>query len=151
MAKGRGAKLVGLGGHTSIVTGGGLRLLDKGIPLTTGNTYTLLTAVEAACRAVHLTGRRMQDMRVAVIGATGSIGSAISRLIAGQAGQLTLVGNPKSARFNTPRFASVISQLVAYGAQSVAAEGSVLARIAQRLEGQDTAELGRALLDENGS
>jgi len=151
MAKGRGAKLVGLGGHTSIVTGGGLRLLDKGIPLTTGNTYTLLTAVEAACRAVHLTGRRMQDMRVAVIGATGSIGSAIARLIAGQAGQLTLVGNPRSARFNTPRFASVITQLVAYGAQSVAAEGSVLARIGQRLEGQDAGELGRALLDENGT
>ncbi|WP_055127754.1 aminotransferase class III-fold pyridoxal phosphate-dependent enzyme [Pseudomonas mediterranea] len=150
MARQRGATLVGLGGHTSIVTGGGMRLLDKGVALTTGNSYTLLTAVEAACRAVRMTGRRMQDMRVAVVGATGSIGSAIARLIVAQAGQVTLVGNPKSARFNTPRFASVINQLVAYSAQATAAPGSVLAHIAQRLDGQDSASLGSLLLAENG-
>jgi acetylornithine/succinyldiaminopimelate/putrescine aminotransferase/predicted amino acid dehydrogenase len=150
MAKQRGATLVGLGGHTSIVTGGGLRLLDKGVALTTGNSYTLLTAVEASCRAVEMTGRRMQDMRVAVIGATGSIGSAIARLIAMQAGQVTLVGNPMSARFNTPRFGSVITQLVNFCTQGVPAPGSVLAGIAERLNEHESADLAALLLTENG-
>jgi predicted amino acid dehydrogenase len=61
------------------VTGGGLRLADAGMDLTTGNSYTLLTAIEAAALAVQRTGRRMQDMHVAVVGASGSIGSAAAR------------------------------------------------------------------------
>lgn len=148
IARLRGARLIGLGGHTSIVTGGGLRVAGKGVPVTTGNTYTMLSAVEAACSALAATGRAMSEVQVAVIGATGSIGSAIARLIAAHAHRLTLVGNPRSARFNGPRFAAVFARIVDYAAHPVAsAPGSVLAQLAARLSsGEASAGVAAALL-----
>lgn len=148
----RGARLVGLGGHTSIVTGGGLRVKGKGVAVTTGNTYTMLTAVEASCAALAASGRTMQGLQVAVVGATGSIGSAVARLIGASAHHLTLVGNPRSAQFNRARFAAVIRNMVAYAQLDVAREpGSVLEQLAQRLAaGASAPDLVEALMNENG-
>jgi acetylornithine/succinyldiaminopimelate/putrescine aminotransferase/predicted amino acid dehydrogenase len=148
----RGARIVGLGGHTSIVTGGGLRVAGKGVPVTTGNTYTMLTAVEASCAALSATGRSIESLQVAVVGATGSIGSAIARLVSSKTNHLTLVGNPKSAKFNRDRFASVMRSLVDYSRMETGrSAGSVLAQIAERLS-QTIAvdDLVAALMAENG-
>lgn len=151
MARQRGATRVGLGGHTSIVTGGGLRLADAGMDLTTGNSYTLLTAIEAAALAVERTGRRMQDMHVAVVGASGSIGSAAARLMAAQAGRLTLVGNPQSARFNGPRFISVIKRILQYARVAEVAPGSVLQALAPPLDEAQAQALAQQLYERNSS
>jgi acetylornithine/succinyldiaminopimelate/putrescine aminotransferase/predicted amino acid dehydrogenase len=152
IARDRGARLVGLGGHTSIVTGGGLRAASSGVPVTTGNTYTMLTAVDASCAALTAVGRSMKDLQVAVVGATGSIGSAIARLIGAKAHRLTLVGNPKSAQFNRARFSAVIRNMVDYASLDVAREtGSVLAQISARLaSGLTPEQLAETLMSENG-
>jgi hypothetical protein len=46
--------------------------------------------------------------------------------MAAQAGRLTLVGNPQSARFNGPRFISVIKRILQYARVAEVAPGSVL-------------------------
>ncbi|WP_083370080.1 aminotransferase class III-fold pyridoxal phosphate-dependent enzyme [Chromobacterium sphagni] len=147
----RGAQLIGLGGHTSIVTGGGIRVAGKGVPITSGNTYTMLSAIEAAGIALETTGRSFSQVRVAVVGATGSIGSAIARLIAVKAHRLVLVGNPRSARFNLPRFTGVIQQIAHYAATGVAYDpGSVLDCLAKRLAaGESVEQVAQAVLDDN--
>ncbi|MCW5231594.1 aminotransferase class III-fold pyridoxal phosphate-dependent enzyme [Verminephrobacter eiseniae] len=150
IARKRGASLIGLGGHTSIVTSGGTRVAGKGIAVSTGNTYTMLSAVEAACSVLAKTGRSISDVRVAVIGGTGSIGSAIARVIAAQARWLTLIGNPRSAKFNRARFGAVYDRIADYAQSAVArTPGSILDVVAGRLaDGQSRPALVQALLAE---
>jgi len=74
-----GAELVGLGGLTAPVTNGGMALRKRtDIGITNGNAFT--------AAIVH---RQIRDLlpaaahgRVAVVGATGSVGSAVTRLLA---------------------------------------------------------------------
>lgn len=153
IARQRGARLIGLGGHTSIVTGGGTRVAGKGIPVSTGNTYTMLSAVEAACSVLAATGRSIAEVQVAVIGGTGSIGSAIARVIAAQARRLTLVGNPRSAQFNRARFAAVYARIAEYAQSAVKRDpGSVLDMLASRLTSGETQDsLVTSLLNDTSS
>jgi len=95
VAKSRGARIVGLGGFTSVATQGGLALMDDGcLPLTTGNSYTAATgkkAVEMACK------RRNKDLSTsiaAVVGATGAVGCAISILLSQDVSRIILIGKP---------------------------------------------------------
>jgi len=86
----RGADLVGLGGLTAPVTNGGMvlrRRTDVGV--TNGNAFTAATVY----RQVEELLVRAPHGRVAVVGATGSVGSAVSMLIArgGDAAELLLV------------------------------------------------------------
>ncbi|MGS0685380.1 NAD(P)H-binding protein [Nakamurella sp. GG22] len=74
-----GADLVGLGGLTAPVTnGGGLLRSRTDIGVTNGNAFTAVI--------VHRQIRQLLDSarsgRVAVVGATGSVGSAVVRLLA---------------------------------------------------------------------
>lgn len=153
IARGRGAQLIGLGGHTSIVTGGGLRVAGKGMPVSTGNTYTMLSAVEAALSALAASGRQIEDVRVAVVGGTGSIGSAIARVVAAQACRLVIIGNPLSAQFNHVRFAAVLGRIAQYAASSVSRNpGSVLDWLATRIVGREPDEAFiQSLLKETGT
>jgi predicted amino acid dehydrogenase len=95
LASERGAKVVGLGGFSSIVADGGLALRQRpGLTITSGNsltTWTAIRSIEAAC-AKH--GFALAESTVAVVGASGAIGHALSLLCAERAAQLILVGNP---------------------------------------------------------
>jgi acetylornithine/succinyldiaminopimelate/putrescine aminotransferase/predicted amino acid dehydrogenase len=94
-AKERGAKIIGLGAYTSVVTRGGLYLKDDGLPaLTTGNSYTAVAAKQSIEAALEITGRDLSTSRATVVGATGSIGRAISILLSQDIEKLILVGNP---------------------------------------------------------
>jgi predicted amino acid dehydrogenase len=94
-AKERGAKIIGLGAYTSVVTRGGLYLKDDGLPaLTTGNSYTAIAAKQSIEAALEMTGRDLSTSCAAVVGATGSIGRAISILLSHDVERLILVGNP---------------------------------------------------------
>jgi acetylornithine/succinyldiaminopimelate/putrescine aminotransferase/predicted amino acid dehydrogenase len=91
----RGAKIIGLGAYTSVVTRGGLYLKDDGLPaLTTGNSYTVVAAKQSIDAALEMTGRDPLTSCATVVGATGSIGRAISILLSQDVGKLILVGNP---------------------------------------------------------
>ncbi|HLO01599.1 MAG TPA: aminotransferase class III-fold pyridoxal phosphate-dependent enzyme [Symbiobacteriaceae bacterium] len=56
LARDRGAQIVGLGAYTSVVTRGGLHLRNPGVAITTGNSYTVVSAVESIYKAVSELG-----------------------------------------------------------------------------------------------
>lgn len=86
-----GAKIVGLGAFTSIVGDAGLTVAKNlNIAVTSGNSYTVATALEGTRKAASLMGRKLEDSTVAVIGATGSIGACCARILAREAGTLLL-------------------------------------------------------------
>jgi acetylornithine/succinyldiaminopimelate/putrescine aminotransferase/acyl-CoA synthetase (AMP-forming)/AMP-acid ligase II/predicted amino acid dehydrogenase/acyl carrier protein len=96
LAHKRGARLVGLGAYTSIVTRGGLYLpTERPFALTTGNSFTAYASMKAVAAGLGGLGRELSRSTVAVVGATGSIGRAASLLLAQEARALTLVGNPE--------------------------------------------------------
>jgi fatty aldehyde-generating acyl-ACP reductase len=93
LAVSRGSRVVGLGALTAPATGAGasvLKDIPAGVTLTTGNAYTAAVAfhnVVDACKYLSCT-----DPNVAVVGCTGSVGFALSHLIARAGYRLTLVG-----------------------------------------------------------
>jgi acetylornithine/succinyldiaminopimelate/putrescine aminotransferase/predicted amino acid dehydrogenase len=94
VAQERGAQVVGLGGFTSIVTQGGLGLMGKGLPaLTSGNSFTATATVQALLAACRRRGVDPGQATVAVVGAGGMVGRALSFLLAQHFARLVLVGN----------------------------------------------------------
>lgn len=86
-----GAKIVGLGAFTSVVGDAGVTVArNLSIPVTTGNSYTVATAIEGAKMAAQEMGKELNEAEVAVIGATGSIGSTCAQILAREAKYLTL-------------------------------------------------------------
>ncbi|MDK2820587.1 MAG: hypothetical protein PWP31_552 [Clostridia bacterium] len=87
-----GAEILGLGAMTSVVGDAGItvsRNLD--IAVTTGNSYTVATAIEATEKAAKSMGINLFDAEVAVIGATGSIGAVCAKILARNCNNLTLI------------------------------------------------------------
>src|SRR5690606_20322832 len=70
---------------------------DKGILVTTGNSYTVFTSVFQLVECAHLCYRDISDREVAVIGATGSTGSGIARMLSKFFGKTLIVGRDRSA------------------------------------------------------
>lgn len=90
----RGAKIVGLGGYTSVVTQGGARVTNRGVAITTGNSFTVVAAIEALDLALGRLGMDLHESEVAIVGAAGAIGGAVASALHEQAGGLVLVGRP---------------------------------------------------------
>jgi predicted amino acid dehydrogenase len=88
-----GAGIVGLGALTSVVSQGGAALLDEGVGITTGNSYTVAAAMESLALAARKLGIDPGREACAVIGATGSIGRACASLCADLCGVVILVGH----------------------------------------------------------
>jgi len=93
LAQELGAKVVGLGAMTAVVGDAGITIAENvDIAVTTGNSYTVWTAVEGAKRAAELMGTDVSQAQVAVMGATGSIGQVCVRIMAEEAPVVTLIG-----------------------------------------------------------
>jgi predicted amino acid dehydrogenase len=96
MAERLGARILGLGAFTGVVGDAGVSVARQlSIPVTTGNSYTVAVAVDAA-----LEGARRMDLdparsTAAVVGAYGSTGQACARLLAGRVARLLLVGRER--------------------------------------------------------
>jgi predicted amino acid dehydrogenase len=91
-----GAKIVGLGAFTSVVGDAGYTIAKNlNIAVTTGNSFTVATAVEGAREAARLMGHNLNNVHVVVLGATGSIGRVCSLLMAGEVKKMTLVARNK--------------------------------------------------------
>lgn len=92
VAEKQGAKIVGLGAFTSIVGDAGITVAKNlDIAVTTGNSYTVATALAGTRRAAELMGIDMNNAHIVILGATGSIGAACAQIIARDAKYLTLV------------------------------------------------------------
>jgi len=84
MSARRGARIMGLGAFTSVVGDAGVTVAHEAdIAITSGNSLTVAATLEAAKQAVIKMGATdLTKGKVMVIGATGSIGTVCSRLIA---------------------------------------------------------------------
>jgi predicted amino acid dehydrogenase len=92
MACAAGCNIAGLGAITgSAVTGSG-SLLERRvqIPLTSGNTFAAVSTILTVEKAAQLAGINLSDAHVAVIGATGSVGGAISMDMSSKVRSMTL-------------------------------------------------------------
>ena len=90
-----GAKIMGLGAFTSVAGDAGItvaRRLEGVIGVTSGNSYTVFTAVEGLLKAAALMGHEAGVSSVAIVGATGSIGAVCAKILAPQVGKITLIG-----------------------------------------------------------
>jgi len=112
LAKDRGAKIVGLGAYTSVVSMGGLHLKDEGIALTTGNSYTVISAVDAINMAAESINIDLCDATVAVVGASGSIGKGVAVLMAEKVSKLILIGNSKNPRIAKDRLLITAAEIL---------------------------------------
>jgi predicted amino acid dehydrogenase len=93
MAASLGAELIGLGAFTSVVGDGGLTIQQRAkIGVTTGNSYTVATAIQGTLRAASLLEVDPANATLAVIGATGSIGRTCAKILSRDFGNLILVG-----------------------------------------------------------
>ncbi len=98
LAQQLGADILGLGAYTSVVGDGGktiAKMLD--IPVTSGDSYTAAISVHATREAARLMGIALEQVTVAVVGASGAIGGAVAQLLAPYTGRMLLIGR-KSER-----------------------------------------------------
>jgi predicted amino acid dehydrogenase len=93
LAAEQGAKLIGLGAFTSVVGDGGVSVAKRAkIAVTTGNSYTVATAIQATVQASNLVGIDLPNATLAVVGATGAIGKTCARILGRDFGRTVLVG-----------------------------------------------------------
>jgi predicted amino acid dehydrogenase len=104
IAKKLGAQIMGLGAFTKVVGDAGVTVAKRApLPITTGNSYSASGALWAAHDAVRRLGLVELEKgekvkgKVMVVGATGAIGAACSRLLARTAEEVHLV-SPESAK-----------------------------------------------------
>jgi fatty aldehyde-generating acyl-ACP reductase len=80
LAQKRGAQLIGLGALTAPATSGGRKLAKReDIGVTNGNAFTASATVEAIQRTAASLDRAP---RIALVGATGSVGAAVTKTLA---------------------------------------------------------------------
>ena len=132
LAQDRGASVVGLGAYTSILTNGGERVSGQGPAVTPGNAYTAVAGVHAVEELLAALGETWAGTRAAVVGASGSVGGAVTALVLARAPALVLIGNvnkdPETARANVrTALGDVLDSLIASSADTGSWQaGSVL-------------------------
>lgn len=109
-----GAGVLGLGAFTSVVGDGGITIAKRlPIAVTTGNSYTVATAIEASVKANQMLGRNVEDSVVAVVGATGSIGRTCAIILGHDARSVILIGRSEA------KLDDVAAEVRAAGAREV--------------------------------
>jgi fatty aldehyde-generating acyl-ACP reductase len=93
LAEQLGAQILGLGAFTSVVGDAGITVSKRlSVPVTTGNSYTIALAVEAALDAARHMDIDPAKCIAAVVGAYGSMGGACAQLIARSVPRVALIG-----------------------------------------------------------
>jgi fatty aldehyde-generating acyl-ACP reductase len=97
LAEKQGAKLIGLGAFTAVVGDGGKTIAERSpIPVTTGNSYTVATAIDGALEAARLMEIDPSLSTLAVVGATGSIGRTCAQVLAPSFARTILIGRDRA-------------------------------------------------------
>ena len=95
LAASLGATIVGLGGYTTPYSQRGLSVIGHGPAITTGNALTAGMAFAATQRLAAQYALSLDDTQVAVVGARGSVGTLLTRLLARERPwRMVLVANP---------------------------------------------------------
>ena len=120
IAEEMGAGILGLGALTSVVGDGGITIAKNlSIAVTTGNSYTVATAVEGAKRGALLMDTKLESAKVAVVGAAGSIGQTCATLMARETAHLTLIGR------NVAKLTPLAEELRRAGGAQISTTGDV--------------------------
>lgn len=90
-----GCDVVSLGQYTSIAMANGLAASPRRMGLTSGNSYPVALAVESIESMVPDLSRKT----VAVVGASGNVGSVASAVLAERCGELILIGRGSGGGF----------------------------------------------------
>lgn len=124
LAEKLGAKILGLGAFTSVVGDAGITVAQNlSIPVTTGNSYTVATAIEGTKEAARRMGMNFQSAQIVILGATGSIGAACAQILAQEVKYLTLTAR------NERRLEKVAAQIYESSGLSVRVTGQVKAAL----------------------
>ncbi len=92
LAQRLGADILGLGAFTSAIGDAGRTIAQAlDIPVTTGDSYTVASAVMLAEDVAREMDVPLQDLHVAIVGATGSIGRGVALLLASRVEHLWLL------------------------------------------------------------
>ncbi len=102
-----GAKLVGLGAYTSVISRSGTTLQGRFLPITTGNSYTVVAGIEAVKLAANKLNLDLNTTTAAVIGATGSIGRALAIFLSEDVNKIILVGSSRHPQASSRRLRRV--------------------------------------------
>jgi fatty aldehyde-generating acyl-ACP reductase len=108
MAADLGADIIGLGAFTSVVGDGGVSVAQRSKikAVTTGNSYTVATAIEGTVRACKELDIDLPSATLAIVGATGSIGRTCAKVLSRSFGKTILVGRDlektKAVAFEIP-------------------------------------------------
>jgi fatty aldehyde-generating acyl-ACP reductase len=82
-----------LGAYTSVVGDGGVTISRSvKVPVTTGDSYTVASAVEAMKKAAELMDINLSNATLAVVGATGAIGAVAAEILAEDIPHIVLIG-----------------------------------------------------------
>jgi predicted amino acid dehydrogenase len=93
LAEQLGAQILGLGAFTSVVGDAGVTIAKAlDVPVTTGDSYTVMVAVDAIRQAAQVMEIPLQSATAAVVGATGAIGQVCAELLAEDVERLYLIG-----------------------------------------------------------
>ena len=107
LAADQGAKIVGLGAFTSVVGDGGVSVAQRlPIAVTTGNSYTVATAIQGTLAAAEEVGIDPARAQLAVIGASGSIGRTCALVLGEQVAGVALAGRDREKLESVRREAS---------------------------------------------
>ncbi|HET6245130.1 MAG: aminotransferase class III-fold pyridoxal phosphate-dependent enzyme [Bacteroidetes bacterium] len=85
----KGARSIGLGQYTSIITGNGMYVNSSSATLTTGNAYTASLAIQAIRLAIQ--EKKVKNPNICIIGASGNIASVIAETLIKDSAKMTLV------------------------------------------------------------
>lgn len=92
--EGLGCEIIGLGAYTSIIGDKGSSIArELSAAVTTGNSLTANYGVRGALRGADLMGVKRHRATACVLGAAGSVGSAVTMLIQNEVDELLIVGN----------------------------------------------------------
>jgi len=98
MAEKLGANILGLGAFTSVVGDAGVTIANAlEVPVTTGDSYTVIVAVDAIREAACTMNIPLRSATAAVVGATGAIGQVCAELLADDVERLYLIGRRQDA------------------------------------------------------
>jgi predicted amino acid dehydrogenase len=97
LAKEQGAQVVGLGAFTAVVGDGGITVSQRSpIPVTTGNSYTVATAIEGTLEACRQVGIECPSSTLAIVGATGAIGKTCALALRPRFERTILIGRDRA-------------------------------------------------------
>ncbi|WP_420644551.1 shikimate dehydrogenase [Candidatus Leptofilum sp.] len=120
LAEKLGARILGLGAFTSVVGDGGITIAKQlNIPVTTGDSYTVAQAAHAIRKAAVLLDKPLASATVAIVGATGAIGSVCAQLLAPDCGKMLLIGR------RTERLKEVATAVRQLGCQNVQVSANI--------------------------